>query len=157
MLGCATSPRVVEVTGRTRLLDVDLVDQKTFLREQVGRLHYRPHYLTVEDQREEFYVHWNPGEASKVGSTSTVNLVKFEYQQLDKPNIIKEQTFTPTSTPHPRDVDQELLGQPRSVPCTAHVFEIRGEEFRAGGSVSAWRVTLWNDDRLLAERKSALW
>jgi hypothetical protein len=39
----------------------------------------------------------------------------------------------------------------------AHLFQVRGEEFRSGGSVSAWRVTLWNGDQLVATKKSVLW
>ena len=32
-----------------------------------------------------------------------------------------------------------------------------GDEFRKIGSLVAWRVTLWNGDRLLGEQKSFLW
>jgi hypothetical protein len=32
-----------------------------------------------------------------------------------------------------------------------------GDEFRKFGSLVAWRVTLWNGDRLLGEQKSFLW
>ena len=32
-----------------------------------------------------------------------------------------------------------------------------GDEFRKSGSLVAWRVTLWNGDRLLGEQKSFLW
>jgi hypothetical protein len=32
-----------------------------------------------------------------------------------------------------------------------------GDEFRKVGSLVAWRVTLWNGDRLLGEQKSFLW
>jgi len=32
-----------------------------------------------------------------------------------------------------------------------------GEEYRQFGEVTAWRVTLWEDQELLAEQKSFLW
>jgi len=34
---------------------------------------------------------------------------------------------------------------------------LRGEEYRQFGEVTAWRATLWEDNQLLAERKSFLW
>jgi len=34
---------------------------------------------------------------------------------------------------------------------------VRGDEFRALGEVTAWRVTLWDGDQLLGEQKSLLW
>jgi hypothetical protein len=64
--------------------------------------------------------------------------VKFEYRQVGKAATVFEKTYTPHG-----DV--------------AKLFEVRGEDFRAGGSVSAWRVTLWKDDQLVAEKKSVLW
>jgi len=36
-------------------------------------------------------------------------------------------------------------------------LEIQGEEFRALGEITAWRVTLWDGDQLLGEQKSLLW
>ena len=32
-----------------------------------------------------------------------------------------------------------------------------GEDYRQSGRVTAWRVTLWDGDRLLSEQKSFLW
>ena len=32
-----------------------------------------------------------------------------------------------------------------------------GEDYKKFGEVSAWRVTLWNGDQLVAEQKSFLW
>lgn len=34
---------------------------------------------------------------------------------------------------------------------------LAGEGYQKAGEVSAWRVTLWDGDRLLAEQKSFLW
>ncbi len=127
-LGCA-SPRVVEVSSRTRLQDIDAADQYLFVRDQASRATYQPQDLPADAQRQEFFVRW---------TSATAGLVKFEYRQVDKPNTVREQTYTPHG-------DQ------------AKVFGVRGEEFRAGGPVSAWRVTLWNGDQLLAEKRSALW
>jgi len=36
-------------------------------------------------------------------------------------------------------------------------LKLEGDEFRNFGSLVAWRVTLWNGDRLLGEQKSFLW
>ena len=135
-LGCA-SPRVVEVTSRTRLQDIDVVDQYIFLHDRASRIHYEPKYLPADVQRQEFFVRWAPAPTSRSGP-ATVGLVKFEYRQVDKPNTLREQTYVPQGD-------------------CAKVFEVRGEEFRAGGPVSAWRVSLWNGESLLAEKKSALW
>jgi hypothetical protein len=124
-----TGPRVLEVTSRTRLQDIDPVDARLFVVDEASRIKYEPRDLSVDDQREEFYVRWAP---------TSVGLVKFEYRQVAKPGAIFEQTYTPHG-----DVSK--------------VFEVRGEAFRSGGSVSAWRVSLWNGDQLLAEKKSLLW
>jgi hypothetical protein len=111
--------------------------------DQASRIKYLPQDLSIADQREEFYVHWNPGPTSGPGPAfrpgpATVNLVKFEYRQVARPNTIFEKTYGPHGE-------------------TAHLFQVRGEEFRSGGSVSAWRVSLWNGNQLLAEKKSLLW
>jgi hypothetical protein len=125
-----TKPRVLEVSSRTRLQDIDTEDAKRFFGyDEASRFTYEPRDLTVEEQREEFYVRWAP---------ASITLVKFEYRQVTKPAMI----FTKTYAPH-GDM--------------AHLFQVRGEEFRSGGSVSAWRVTLWNGDQLVAEKKSVLW
>ncbi|HUI05584.1 MAG TPA: hypothetical protein VL486_01115 [Verrucomicrobiae bacterium] len=160
-LGCASGPRVVEVSSRTRLQEIDVADQALLMRGG-ARLGYEPQNLPIDQQRQEFYVRWTPRWKQESSSTSgpepeRVDLVKFEYRQLDKPNAVKEQTFVPPVLSRAADVDSELLDQPRWVRCSSHTFEVRGEEFRAGGPVSAWRVTIWDGDRLLAERKSALW
>jgi len=129
-IACSTtSPRVLEVTSRTRLQDVDPADNYLFVYDQASRIKYEPQDLSIEKQREEFYVRWTP---------RSVSLVKFEYRQLAKTDAVFEKTYAPHGD-------------------TAKVFQVRGEEFRSGGSVSAWRVSLWNGDQLVAERKSFLW
>jgi hypothetical protein len=130
-LGCFTSatPRVLEVTSRTRLQEVDAVDTRLFVDDTASRIKYVPQDLSIEDQREEFYVRWGG---------PNITLVKFEYRQVAKPNTVFEQTYAPHDA-------------------TSNIFAVRGEDFRSGGSVSAWRVSLWNGDQLLAEKKSFLW
>ena len=129
-LGCSTVPRVIEVSSRTRLQDVGPAEEKAFFGyDEASRFRYEPQDLSIEDQREKFYVHWTP---------ASISLVKFEYRQVAKAATLFEKTYTPHG-----DV--------------AKTFEVRGEDFRAGGSVSAWRVTLWNGDQLVAEKKSVLW
>jgi len=125
-----TAPRVLEVSSRTKLQDIDPDDANQFYgSDEASRFRYEPQDLSIEDQREEFYVRWAP---------RGISLVKFEYRQLAKPATIFEKTYAPHG-------DMTKL------------FEVRGEEFRSGGSVSAWRVTLWNGDQLVAEKKSVLW
>jgi len=130
-LACSTTtPRVIEVDSRTRLQDVGPAEEKEFFGyDQASRFRYQPRDLSIEDQREEFYVRWTP---------ASISLVKFEYRQVAKAAVVFEKTYSPHG-----DV--------------VKVFEVRGEDFRAGGSVSAWRVTLWKDDQLVAEKKSVLW
>ena len=129
-LACSTVPRVIEVSSRTRLQDVGPAEEKAFFgHDEASRFRYEPQDLSIEDQREEFYVRWTP---------PGISLVKFEYRQVAKPAMVFEKTYTPHG-----DI--------------VKVFEVRGEDFRAGGSVSAWRVTLWNGDQLVAEKKSVLW
>ena len=120
---------MLEVTNRTRLQDVDFADRQYFIEDQASLIRYEPQDLSIDDQREEFYVRWTP---------RTVNLVKFEYRQVAKPGEVFEQTYAPH-------------GDERK-----H-FEVRGEQFRSGGLVSAWRVSLWDADKVVAEEKSVLW
>ncbi len=124
-----TGPRVLEVTNRTRLQDVDFADRQYFIEDQASLIRYEPQDLSINDQREEFYVRWTP---------RTVSLVKFEYRQVAKPGEIFEETYIPH-------------GDARKL------FEVRGEQFRSGGVVSAWRVSLWDGDKVVAEEKSVLW
>jgi hypothetical protein len=130
-VACSTTvPRVLEVSSRTRLQDVGPAEEKAFFGyDEASRFRYVPRDLSTEAQREEFYVRWTP---------ASISLVKFEYRQVGKAATV----FAKTYAPHGK---------------AANLFEVRGEEFRAGGSVSAWRVTLWNGDQLVAEKKSVLW
>lgn len=129
--GCSayTGPRVLEVTSRTRLQDVDFADRQYFIEDQASLIRYQPQDLSINDQREEFYVRWTP---------RTISLVKFEYRQVAKPG----EAFEATYVPH---------GDSRKL------FEVRGEQFRSGGVVSAWRVSLWDGNKVVAEEKSVLW
>ena len=138
LTACSTTgPRVLEVTNRTCLQDVDKADQEYFVKDRASLIRYEPRDLSVADQREEFYVRWTPGPASRP-DFRPISLVKFEYRQVAKPAQVFEQTYTP-------DGDER------------HLFEVRGEQFRAGGVISAWRVSLWDGDKVLAEEKSVLW
>src|SRR4029077_731090 len=130
LAACSTSgPRVLEVTSRTRLRDVGIADREYFIEDRASLIRYQPQDLSIDDQREEFYVRWTP---------RTVSLVKFEYRQVGKPGEVFEETYAPH-----RDARK--------------LFEVRGEQFRSGGVVSAWRVSLWDGDKVVAEEKSVLW
>jgi hypothetical protein len=129
-IGCSTTtPRVLEVSSRTRLRNIDPADEDLFSYDQASRIRFEPRDLSIDEQREEFYIRWRPG---------SVGLVKFEYRQIGKPTLIAEQTYAPHGD-------------------ASTVFKVHGEEFRSGGSVSAWRVSLWDGDQLVAEKKSFLW
>ncbi len=129
-LACSTTtPRVLEVTSRTHLKDIDPVDEDLFADDRASRIQYEPRDLGIDAQREEFYVRWTP---------ASVDRVKFEYRQVAKPNTIFEQDYVPHGE-------------------SSKLFAVRGEDFRSGGSVSAWRVSLWDNDQLVAEKKSFLW
>jgi hypothetical protein len=78
---------------------------------------------------EEFYVVWTGAD---------ISLVKFEYRQVRLPEKIFALSYVPTAR-------------------RSHVFEVAGNDFRKGGKVSAWRVTLWRGATMIAEKQSALW
>jgi hypothetical protein len=139
-LACSTTtPRVLEVSSWTHLKDIDAVDEELFAYDQASRIQYQTHDLDINDQREEFYVRWSAPPTSGSGSgPASVDQVKFEYRQMGKPNTIFEQDFVPHGE-------------------SSKVFAVRGEDFRSGGSVTAWRVSLWDGDQLVAEKKSFLW
>lgn len=85
--------------------------------------------VSADEHREEFYVVW---------SGANITQVKFEYRQLNRPNEVLARSYVPTKR-------------------RWNVFQVRDAEFREGGKVSAWRVTLWQDKQMIAEQKSALW
>lgn len=132
-----TGPRVLEVTSRTRLRDVDIADRDYFIADRASLITYQPQDLSSNDQREEFYVRWTPGRIPG-SSPRTISLVKFEYRQVAKPAEVSEETYVPH-------------GDARKL------FVVGGEQFRSGGVVSAWHVSLWDGDKVVAEEKSVLW
>jgi len=84
---------------------------------------------TLPEQRDDFYVVW---------AGANITLVKFEYRQVHSPNELFAKSYVPTTK---RFYD----------------FTVAGDDFRKGGRVSAWRVTLWQNQQVVAEQKSALW
>ena len=126
---CSTTPRVTEVSSKKRLEKVMVADQEIFLHDRASLIHLENEVLPPKDRRQEFLVRW---------SGTGVDEVKFEYRQADVPDKISEQTYTPA-------------GQHWTV------FEIRGDDYVKGGPISAWRVSLWQDSQLVAEKKSLLW
>ena len=77
----------------------------------------------------EVYVTWRPASADRV---------KLEYRQAGRPNEIVELS--------------EKADRHR-----AALFDIAKSCHGKAGTISAWRVTVWQGELLLAERKSALW
>lgn len=129
-VGCAAAPpRVLEVSSTTHLRDISPADESIFVHDRASRFRYLPRELPEADRRQEFYVRWTP---------SMIEAVKFEYRQVNIPNRVFEQTHASRGD-------------------TSASFSVRGEDFLKGGPVSAWRVSLWKGDQLLAEKNSALW
>jgi len=127
---CAsTTPRVVDVSTTICTRDIPRADEWLFAHDKASHFDYKSKALPTAEQREEFFVRWQP---------ATVDLVKFEYHQLNSPTQTVTQTFI--SQNH-----------------TCNVFAVRGKDFLNGGRVAAWRVTLWADGQLLAEQTSPLW
>jgi len=110
-------------------LTIEKADQGFFGTDRASHIRVVSEPLSPEQTREEFYVTW---------AGAGVQLIKFEYRQPNVPDKIMVQTAQPTG----RHWCQ---------------FVIAGDDYVNGGSVSAWRVSLWNEERLLAEKKSSLW
>jgi hypothetical protein len=126
---CSTSPRVVEVSSHKRLETVEVADQDIYLHDRASQIHLQSELLPADERRQEFFVRW---------SGTGIDLVKFEYRQVNVPDKISEESYVPENR-------------------RWNVFEVRGNDFTKGGAVSAWRVSLWRDSQLLADKKSLLW
>ena len=155
LAGCATGPRIVEVTGTKHIETIGVADKNLFLTDQASRITFQADLLPVTERGEDFYVRW---------TGTNVDLVKFEYRQVNVPNTVKEQFYVPSSMPgragppgQPTDVSTHQPG-PRDP--RWHLFAVRGDDYATGGFVSAWRVSLWSggtNGTFLAERVSAVW
>ena len=97
--------------------------------DRASRLRTEGKFLPADQQGQEFYVKWHGDQ---------IDLVKFEYRQINAPDKIGSQQYQP---------HQER----------AHVFQVVGDGFRQGGTVSGWRTSLWHGGQLVAELKSSLW
>jgi hypothetical protein len=129
LCGCASTPRIVEVSSTQREMTVERADKNLLLTDRASILLFQAQPLPVADQREEFLVNWKG---------AGVDLIKFEYRQVNVPDQIMEQESSPSRHGW-------------------NMFEVRGEKYVSGGPVSAWRVTLWRTGQILAEKRSALW
>ena len=130
LCACQTStPRVGAVWSRHRSQTIETADAHLFLTDRASLVQTEGQSLPAEKCGEEFYVSW-----SGLG----IELVKFEYRQVGRPDQIAVQQFAP--------------GKAQS-----HLFMVVGKERQQGGAISGWRVSLWQGDHLLAEKKSSLW
>ena len=128
--GCrSVGPGIDAVWSKTRILTVAAGDQDAFLTDRASRLRTEGKFLPADQQGQEFYVKWHGDQ---------IDLVKFEYRQINAPDKIGSQQYQP---------HQER----------AHVFQVVGDGFRQGGTVSGWRTSLWHAGQLVAELKSSLW
>ncbi len=121
--------RVADVWVTTRTDVIGTADRDMFANDRASRLRAERGQLPSDEQRQEFLVSWTGTEAQ---------FVKFECRQVNVPDKILVLT-TPAGADH------------------SHLFAVRGDDFHNGGPVSAWRVSLWSGERLLAEKKSLLW
>jgi hypothetical protein len=130
LTGCvAPRTRVVAVTMHQIVATIGKTEEKIFLNDRASRLSLKSEVLPDSEKREEVYVQWTGPD---------VTTVKLEYRQINVPNKISVQSAVAEDR------------QPK-------LFQVRGDDFLKGGQISAWRVTLWNDTVLLAEKKSTLW
>ncbi len=130
LCGCGTAPvRVTDVDATQYEETIGRADRNMFLTDRASRILFQAQPLPVADQREEVFVRWKG---------SQVDSVKFEYRQVNVPDSIQQQICVPLR----RDWN---------------IFSVRGEAYVNGGPISAWRVTLWQGGRPVAEQKSSLW
>jgi len=129
LCSCAGPARVGDVWSTKHTETISQADRDLFGMDRASHLRVESQLLSPNDTREEFLVTW---------AGSAVQLVKFEYRQPNVPDKIQVQTFTPAGR-------------------HSNKFAVAGDDYTNGGSVSAWRVSLWNQDQLLAEKTSALW
>jgi hypothetical protein len=129
LCSCASTPRVGEVDGTQFTETISKANQTLFINDRASHLRVQSDPLPPAQQREEYYVTWRG---------AGIQLVKFEYRQVNVPDKIQVQTASATNR-------------------HSTVFTVAGDDFHNGGPISAWRVSLWDGDRLLAERKSVLW
>jgi hypothetical protein len=57
----------------------------------------------------------------------------------------------------PRQIVQEKIVQPTGRFSQWNQFVLSGRQYKLFGEVTAWRVSLWDEDDLVAEQKSFLW
>lgn len=127
---CSTQPaRVGYVWSTTRTETIPQGDRDLFGTDRASHLRVESTPLPLSQQRQEFYVTW---------SGAGVRLVKFEYRQANVPDTI-------------------LVQMAQATDRRSTTFAIAGDDFHNGGPVSAWRVSLWDADRRLAEQHSMLW
>lgn len=162
--GCSSlssRPRVLEVSSSKRTQQVEQEDKRQiFLQDRASRLHMDSKPLRPEKQRQEFFVSW---------AGAGIATVKFEYRQVKRPNTILSQEYLPHSKQELHDAEPydpyldnspTLIDTIQSFGTDSHVFTVSGKDFTDGGSVSAWRVTLWSltdTNTPLAQKKSSLW
>jgi len=130
LCSCAQhTPRVRDVEGTQYKETIGKADRNLYLTDRASHLRVEPKPLPPAERREEYYVSW---------SGSGISEVKFEYRQVNIPDKVLVQTAAPT--------DKHWS-----------VFTVAGDDFNNGGPISGWRVSLWDGEHLLAERKSVLW
>ena len=130
LCACAhPAAQVRDVEGTQYTETIGKGDRVLFGTDRASRIRVEAKPLPPSQQREEYFVSWRGRD---------VRLVKFEYRQVNVPDKIQFQTVTPANH-------------------LWNAFAVAGDDYLKGGPISAWRVSLWDGDRLLAERTSVLW
>ena len=130
LAGCAApGPRVTEVLSAKRLKFVMVGNEESTGDLGGYRRRAHPKDLPPGKRCEEFYVRWTP---------DTIGFVRFEYRQPRLAGQVQAQTFVPDLHPWT-------------------TFRVCGDDLADGGFVTAWRVTLWQGEQMVAEKQSSLW
>ncbi len=83
LAACAgTQPRILDVSSHQRTHTIMAQDEEFFVTDRASQISTKPELLPAEQQRQEFLVRWTPRDMQRV---------KFEYRQVNRPNITGEQ------------------------------------------------------------------
>jgi hypothetical protein len=129
--GCASpSPRVTEVSARYLRSNKNPAADVVYQRGESKMNGGMVGQSARNAAGEEFLIRW---------TSPLVRSIKFDYRQVNRP-------------------DKELQASAVATNSNWHVFTIAGDDFKEGGPVSAWRVSLLDETgECLATKQSVMW
>jgi hypothetical protein len=83
--------------------------------------------------------------------------VQWKTRQVTEPVTVKVELRGTAEAAYPKMLEIEGLVQPAGFFNKWTELDLRGQDYKDFGEVTAWRVTLWRAEELLAEQKSFLW